>query len=223
MDNMNKRHAFTLIEMLVVIAIIGIIAAMVVNMNSGAKAAQRKAQVVGEKQSLTLMIDNYQSKLNFYPPDNGELANPDKASPTWYAANYEGWTAANPLLYELTGATNNYPNTGFIQLFDGTNIDSGTYSNMFGRAAVNNGNADEPHDFFNPGPQPKEYTNYTASPALKGLLVPVALTNDPTIHNFWHYDSSSTNRHNLQSYDLWAEYISATKGGSNIITTNGNW
>ena len=43
------------------------------------------------------------------------------------------------------------------------------------------------------------------------------------ITNFWHYDASSTNRHNPSSYDLWAEYVSANKGGSNIITTNGNW
>jgi len=136
---MNKRHAFTLIEMLVVIAIIGIVAALVVNMNSGAKTAQRNAQVNAGKNKLTLMIDNYQSKLNFYPPDNGNLANYTLAN---YTANYDLWAATNPLLYELTGATNNPPgNPGKIQLFDGSLTDPATYSNVFGRFSVNNGNA----------------------------------------------------------------------------------
>ncbi len=214
---MNRResrhcHAFTLIELLVVIAIIGIIAAMVVNMNSAAQTAKRNAQVNGDKANLTLMIDNYHAKLNFYPPDNGSLAS---ALP----ANYEALAAINPLLYELTGASIN-PATGNIVLFDGTNISSQNFSNWYGRASVNNANPEEPDNFFNPGPQPKEYTNYDVMPALKGLLVPVP--GAPTF-NFWHYDSSTTNRHNLSSYDLWAEYISATRNGVNIITINGNW
>jgi len=202
--------------MLVVIAIIGIVAALVVNMNSGAQTAKRNAQVNAGKNKLTLLIDEYQSKLNFYPPDNGLLA---AQSPGSY---YDAVAATNPLIYELTGATNT--TNGYIQLFDGssntTSGTSGTYYAVFGRASVQNANTDEPHSFYIP--QPKEYTNYSGS-SLEGLLVPVSLTNDPTFHNFWHYDASSPNRHNLSSYDLWAEYISAGKGGSNIITTNGNW
>ena len=213
---MNKRHAFTLIEMLVVIAIISIVATLVVHMNVLAQAKKRQAQVEGDKEKLKLMIENYQSKLNFYPPDNGSLANYSLAN---YAANYDGWAATNPLLYELTGAINSTTTNQTIQLFDGTNVASTIFSNLFGRSAVANANPDEPHSFYIP--QPKEYTNYDAVTGLKGLLVPVSL--GPNINNFWHYDASSPNRHNLSSYDLWAEYLSASKGGSNIITTNGNW
>jgi prepilin-type N-terminal cleavage/methylation domain-containing protein len=217
---MNKRHAFTLIEMLVVIAIIGIVAALVVNMNSGAQTAKRNAQVNADKNKLMVMIENYQSKLNFYPPDNGYLA----ANTTPFAS-YDAYAATNPLLYELTGATNN-PTNGpafSIQVFDGTFILQSTFSNLFGRSAVANANPDEPHNFFQPGPQPKEYTNYNSSIStnLFGLLVPVSLL--PNMTNYWHYDASSTNRHNPSSYDLWAEYVIANKGGSNIIMTNGNW
>jgi prepilin-type N-terminal cleavage/methylation domain-containing protein len=214
---MNKQHAFTLIEMLVVIAIIGIVAMLVINMNSGAQTAKRNAQVNADKNKLMLLIDEYQSKLNFYPPDNGNLAN---ALP----ANYDALTATNPLIYELTGATN--LTNGYIQLFDGssnnTSGTSGNYYQLFGRASVQNANPDEPHNFFIP--QPKEYTNYNSSVStnLFGLLVPVPLYSTP-FTNYWHYDASSTNRHNLSGYDLWAEYISATKGSTNIITTNGNW
>jgi prepilin-type N-terminal cleavage/methylation domain-containing protein len=217
---MNKRHAFTLIEMLVVIAIIGIVAALVVNMNSGAQTAKRNAQVNADKAKLTLMIDNYQSKLNFYPPDNGNLATYALVNPTF--AYYDAVASTNPLIYELTGATNNPTNDlGTVQVFDGAYISQNTFSNVFGRQSVANSNPDEPHSFYIP--QPKEYTNYYSAPPLNvwGLVVPVSLAG--TTPNFWHYDSSSTNRHNSSSYDLWAEYISASKGGSNIITTNGNW
>jgi hypothetical protein len=41
--------------------------------------------------------------------------------------------------------------------------------------------------------------------------------------NYWHYDSSSTNRHNLNGCDLWAEYLVGNKNGYNVILTNGNW
>jgi len=212
---MKKRHAFTLIEMLVVIAIIGIVAALVVNMNAGAQAAKRNAQVNADKSKLMTMINNYQSKLNFYPPDNGSLAATN-------LAYYDATAAINPLLYELTGATNTNTVPPTILLFD-TNVPTqSTFSNLFGRLSVANSSTDEPHSFYIP--QPKEYTNYPGS-TLNGLLVPVLMVS-PTgtlITNFWHYDSSSTNRHNLSSYDLWAEYVSAGKNGSNIITTNGNW
>jgi prepilin-type N-terminal cleavage/methylation domain-containing protein len=214
---MNKRHAFTLIEMLVVIAIIGIIAALVVSMNSAAQTKKRQTQVEGGKQKLLLLIDNYQSKLNFYPPDNGSLVSNGLAN---YAANYEGWAATNPLVYELTGATN--LTNGYLQLFDGTsNITPAVYNDVFGRMSVNNANQDvAPQLFYLP--QPKEYTHYVATQtaSLVGLIVPVP---GPVAVNYWHYDASSTNRHNMASYDLWAEYISASKNGTNIITTNGNW
>jgi prepilin-type N-terminal cleavage/methylation domain-containing protein len=212
---MNKRHAFTLIEMLVVIAIIGIIAALVVNMNSGAQTAKRNAMVNADKAKLTLAIDSYQSKLNFYPPDNGYLINASTISFSFYDAT----AATNPLIYELTGASNL---TSGIQLFDGSINSSANFTSVFGRSAVNNANADEPHNFFIP--QSKEYTNYSPTNLnLYGLLVPVSLLNNPSFHNFWHYDSSTTNRHNPASYDLWAEYVSSSKNGVDVITTNGNW
>jgi len=218
---MKTRHAFTLIEMLVVIAIIGIIAALVVNMNSGAQRAKKDAQVNADKNKLILMIENYQSKLNYYPPDNTNLANMSVAG---YALNYDGWAATNPLLYELTGATN--LTNGTIQVFDGSsNIPVTTYAGVFGRSTVNNSNPDEPQTFFKPGPQFNEYTNYLSnSPNINvwGLVVPVSLTNN-TIPNFWHYDASSTNRHNPSSFDLWAEYLVGSKNGIPIIVTNGNW
>jgi prepilin-type N-terminal cleavage/methylation domain-containing protein len=221
---MKTRRAFTLIELLVVIAIISIVAAMVVNMNTRAQNVKRNTMVNADKARLTLAINTYQSKLNFYPPDNGNLISNTLAN---YAANYDGWASTNPLLYELTGATNNYLTDGHILVFDNSIVDASTtsspFESAFARSAIANASMYEPHNFFQP--PPKEYANYSPTlplNVLSGLLVPVTLS-DPGVNNFWHYDSSSPNRHNLSSYDLWAEYVTGSQSGSNIITTNGNW
>lgn len=74
---------------------------------------------------------------------------------------------------------------------------------------------------------------------LEGLVVPVDMVqvDDPgnknatspatmpraTTTNFWHYDASSTNRHNIDSFDLWAEFVTGRKGGGWVYVTNGNW
>ena len=219
--SLSAKRAFTLIEMLVVIAIIGIVAALVINMNVGAQVAKRNTMVNAEKMKLTGMIANYQSKLNYYPPDNGNLA-------TTNLAYYDATAAVNPLIYELTGATNN-PADGSILTFDGTVIRSNDFYTVFVRTAVANSSTDEPRNFFQPLPQPKEYTNYyTFTPMSNaygsnvwGLVVPVTLM--PNFTNFWHYDCSTTNRHNMSSYDLWAEYSIGSRNGTNLIVTNGNW
>jgi len=219
---MNTKKAFTLIELLVVIAIIGIVAALVVNMVGGAQSAKRNALVNAEKTKLQLMIENYQAKLNYYPPDNGNLVNYKMAN---YALNYDGWAATNPLLYELTGAivTNN---NASIQLYDGAPaVPVATFAQIFNRTSVNNSDTTDPQNFFRPPPTAKEIASYaplTTYSNISGLLVPVPVTNKSSI-NFWHYDSSSTNRHNLSGYDLWAEYISGSKSGTDVIVTSGNW
>ena len=92
-----KRSGFTLIEMLMVIAIMGIVAAMVISMAGAASNARKKGMVDAERHRLMLAIDNYQSKLSFYPPDNGNIAAAAQTA-------VESYSRTNPLLYELTGA-----------------------------------------------------------------------------------------------------------------------
>lgn len=223
LNNMSKRHAFTLVELLVVLAIIGIVASLVVGMIGTVKAKQMEAQVSADKSSITLAIQSYQAKLNFYPPDNGFLVSASPSFPVGSQYNYDGLAATNPLIYELTGATNF--NNSTIMLFDGTTNTSANYNTVFNRSAVNNGNPDEPHDFFSAGMSAKEYAayqNFGSNLTLYGLIVPVPYSPTTTTPNFWHYDSSSTNRHNQNSFDLWAEYTLPTRSGVTIIT-NGNW
>jgi prepilin-type N-terminal cleavage/methylation domain-containing protein len=214
----KNRAAFTLIEMLTVIAIMGIIAGMVVHMNSAAVAARKRGMVDAEKERLKIAIESYQGKLGFYPPDNGSTA-----TATLVNSNYEGFTATNPLLYELVGAiTTNSGGTYSVSNLWAAPIKGTDFQKIFNRGGIANSDANDPQNFFKPLPQPKDYTNYIGLETdMYGLIVPAPLT--PTGNNYWHYDSSSPYRHNPNSYDLWAEYSIGTKNGQLVVITNGNW
>jgi prepilin-type N-terminal cleavage/methylation domain-containing protein len=223
---MKTRHperflGFTLIELLVVITIMGIVAALIVSAGQKAMRAKKDAAVTGMREKLSTMIDHYQSKLNFYPPDNGNLAMTNRAS-------YDAIAAMNPLIYELTGGTN-YTNTAAVFSAPGMGnilpMAAGSlFVKVFNRAGIANSDTTEPQDFYIPGPQPQDYTNYPGCTNIFGLLVPVPAVPNGGPTNFWHYDSSSQYRHNQNSYDLWAEYyVGTAKNGLPLIITNGNW
>jgi len=210
--------AFTLIELLAVIAIIAIIATMVVSMSKYASQIKTKSRVTTELSGLKTMIESYHSKLGFYPPDNGLLA-------TSTNSTYDGLAATNPLFYELTGVTNTSGNSKFLVY----NVNhsptapivlASAYSNVFGqRGGVANADPTDPQDFYQPGPTPQECAPYyqNGTEVIYGLMVPAQLVANNT-NNFWHYDASSAYRHNMNSFDLWAEYVVGSK-----YFTNGNW
>src|SRR5262245_41258242 len=77
--------AFTLIEMLVVISIIGILAALIVPAARLASERKTLATVEAELHQLEVPIEAYKDKLGYFPPDNTN--NP----------------AQPPLYYELGG------------------------------------------------------------------------------------------------------------------------
>jgi prepilin-type N-terminal cleavage/methylation domain-containing protein len=214
----GSRLAFTLVELLTVITIMGIVAALVVTMGQAAAQKKKLVAVDGAKHRLITIIENYHNKLNYYPPDNGALV-----SNTLSGYNYGTWAATNPLIYELTGATN-FNDGANLALFNTANVTSLDYAKVFNRAGVGNGDALEPHNFFQPGPSPKEYAQYAifGTNRICGLIAPTELVPGNT-NNFVHYDSSTTNRHNMNSYDIWFEFSIGTKNGKLTIITNGNW
>jgi prepilin-type N-terminal cleavage/methylation domain-containing protein len=219
----RSRWAFTLIELLTVIAIMGIIAALVVTMGAAASQKKKILAVQADKNKLITMIESYHAKLNYYPPDNGKLA------PNTVPSLYDGLAATNPLVYELYGATNTNSGANLI-VFNSTlsapTILSSDYNKIFARGGIANGDASEPQNFFQPGPSPKEYAPYVAGNKstlpICGLIVPADFVPGKT-NNFWHYDSSSPIRHNMGSFDLWAEFSIGSKAGNQTMITNGNW
>jgi prepilin-type N-terminal cleavage/methylation domain-containing protein len=237
----RSSAAFTLIELLTVIAIIAIIAAMVVGMSSGAAAARKHKVVEALKNKYVTLIENYKANKGFYPPDGlaflqAQAGNSAPGS-TAYQEAYERLTATNLLLYELTGATNlNTQGTTKFYTFDGSNYLAADINAAFGVGGIANSDPSQPRNFFTPLPNTTDYTNYpgpagSAFASFKGLTVPVQTAViaanggfTPVNLNYWHYDSSNTNRHNPNGFDLWAEYlVGRDKQGNPIMVTNGNW
>src|SRR5450756_1847762 len=82
--------AFTLIEMLLVISIIGVLTAMIIGLSGYAAEKRIRSRVTAELHMLLTAIDSYKAQFGTYPPDNQVLGLVDRSFP-------------NQLYYELSG------------------------------------------------------------------------------------------------------------------------
>src|SRR5438445_2394228 len=80
---LRTRSAFTLVEMLVVISIIGILAALIIGVLPSVTRSKVHSRVRAEMTAIETVVDGYKQKKGFYPPGT------DTNRPTLY--------------YELTG------------------------------------------------------------------------------------------------------------------------
>src|ERR1041384_646935 len=67
--------AFTLIEMLVVISIIGILAALIIGVMPAVNEKQIRSKVSAEREAVESAIERYKLDKGFYPPDNTLFTN----------------------------------------------------------------------------------------------------------------------------------------------------
>ncbi len=220
--------AFSLIEMLVVIGIIGLLAALVIPMSGWASGRARINLATTELKNVEAVLALYKDKHNAYPPDNP--ANP----------------ALNTLFYELTGTTYscppNTPPAAFIfqRLHGGESISRASLQTLFGPGIggfVNSSYVANPkdnaqlqdaevRDFFT-NLKPKEYLEVVDKPGdpvlavlglqdVDGPLIYASPTTGRRV-NPWRYVSSNPTN-NPGSYDLW---IDISVGGR--IKRVGNW
>jgi prepilin-type N-terminal cleavage/methylation domain-containing protein len=69
MKTLRIRRAFTLVELLVVVVIIGILSSLVtVGVMSAVQAAKR-SKIAMEMHQITLALETYKNKFGEYPPD----------------------------------------------------------------------------------------------------------------------------------------------------------
>ena len=202
---------FTLIEMLVVIAIIGILAALIVAGSGYAISKGRISRVQAERDALVTAIQSYYKNKGFYPPDN--TTNITQPS----------------LFYELTGTTNDMGGaaSGFVSTLTQEHLSSANLTSLFNVGG-----------FLNSSPDPTAIYNFDPSVAKSGGSGSFYITGNsgPTFTLFgvpvdgpyttnsiagksinpWRYVSSNPTN-NAGSYDLWIDvkYGSKTNRISN--------
>ena len=216
------ERAFTLIELLVVIAIIGILAGLLIPMSGVATSKMRIARVKTELNRYANAIENYKLEAGEYPPDNGRMST---VSSNNYQLYHE-YAALNPLFYELSGAV--FTNNQFAVVSESEVVTINDLDKVFRRRGIRN-SARVKNDIDFKGFTFKEAQFAELDPQIYSVVdVDVMSVPVPGPFNLqgkevkkinpWFYDASSTNRHNKNSFDLWAEIL--VGGKTNII---GNW
>jgi prepilin-type N-terminal cleavage/methylation domain-containing protein len=193
------RCAFTLIEMLVVIAVIAILAALLVGGLGRSSESKVRSRVKVELKQLEGAIDSFHKRHGFYPADNGKQL----------AGNVLN-TGTNQLFYELTSTS--YENDTFTDIL-GQAINSPQIESIFGVKGFINSDTNKANFLSNL--KPSGYANAPTTPAVRVLVVPYKGSGGD--FNPWHYNSSNP-EHNPDKYDLWAE---VEVGGKSM--TIGNW
>jgi len=194
----RRSMAFTLVELLIVIAIIGILAGFTVPVMRTIKLHQYENHARAEMEQLVTAIENYKTAYGFYPPSN------------------PGNPLTNQLYYELVGTklTSSAPLT--FQTLDGSQtITTTQVSANFGPAVTAFVNCTKP-GAGEDAPAGKRFVtelkpNQTAAFQDVILFVTSVHGPDPTYKpvpsmadlNPWRYVSPGVN--NTGSYDLWMQ------------------
>ena len=206
------RHpmAFTLVELLVVISIIGVLAAFTVPVLSAVKRHQYISQTRAEMGQLQAAIDSYHAAYGFYPPSN------------------PNGLLGNQLYYELEGTYLDTTNGVFKTLDGGAQIPVASVATAFGLGGFMNCNKAGANEDSQPARNfiHELKPNQTGSDTNNGVGITILVGSvggpDRTYQplgapnlNPWRYVSPGTN--NPTSYDLW---IQLSMGGKQNLICN---
>jgi prepilin-type N-terminal cleavage/methylation domain-containing protein len=183
----NRAVGFTLIEMLMVVAIIGVLAAIALTILPAAKDRSLRTRAESQLRQIEAAIESYHSKHGLYPPDNPG-----------------GDTAIHQLFYELTGVL--WSGTSFTDIHQQP-IDMGklgvggivhtakpgqTIRSFFGDTIPETVDIGGVKLLKAPGEWPPGFPN-------------PPVPSHPSV-NVWRYKSTNPD-HNKNSYDLWADLV----------------
>ncbi|MBM3828999.1 MAG: type II secretion system protein [Verrucomicrobia bacterium] len=207
-------RAFTLIELLMVISIIGIIASLTVVGLAAARGKKEEAAIKTQLAKLVLAIESYKKQYGAYPPDNPIMAS---NNPAW-----------NPLAYELGGVRRSGAN--FTSELDPAHTirtaGPNEVNHYFAVAGFVNVTppSGKARSFITGGGSGENATFVYVTNAVSGIANAAMFLRVPAEHpmgvtNVWRYRAYPVNGRNPKSFDLWAEF-KRRGGGTNII---GNW
>lgn len=218
-----RMSAFTLVEMLVVIAVIGILAALLFPSFNAITANSARKKARNELEQIQAAIDRYHAQYSHYPPDNALAA---------YAVTDPRRYGFPQLFYELLGTTNTGPD--FVTLDGRSRLQANQLPTLFGASVSGFINCSRPGGDdatsgsgknFLPGLLPAYYgTNNSgvyvlktsaAWPKDRSPYFPTA--GYPSELSPFFYNSSSP-KHNPKTYDLWVDIV--VRGKTNRIS---NW
>ncbi|MBM3879350.1 MAG: type II secretion system protein [Verrucomicrobia bacterium] len=203
------RVGFSLIELLTVIGIIGLLAAMGVGLSGVASRKSKEAAVKSERDNLVTAIEAYRVDHNQYPPDNARNG-----------FNYQ--PALHPLYYELVGTLSigqglEYQTADRQERITAQDLQK--YFNVGG--LVNSAVAPGQPKNYLPNLKFKQRREISTVDDIEVLAVPVdwptpflaqaplaGFTTDATLRriNPWQYVSTRPTN-NPTTFDLWAEVM----------------
>jgi prepilin-type N-terminal cleavage/methylation domain-containing protein len=206
-------NAFTLIEMLTVIAVIGLLAGMGVGLAPRVARANRESRIRAQLNQIATAIESYHADFGYYPPDNVDVSqNPPLLNPV-----------TNKLFYELSGVViNNQAGNPYFQARGRSEqILPAKVRQFFNTDGFENAKPSEKElrkPYLNL--TPKQHDLIHTGPDIEVLVVPVPwpakradkpIPGSPsTVVNPWRYVSTQPTN-NATSFDLWAEWVEGDK------------
>ncbi len=243
MKFVEKRQsaAFTLMEMLVTIGVIAILAAISVGVISLAKTTSTEKRIEGQLNKLITAIEQYKSKVGFYPPDhqvrsgNGQVQFTPEGRPVVNPV-------LNPLYYELRGVLVDLNTQSFVAAGDPMEyaLTTPQVVSWFGMDGFQNSARDlasirSTFDGFKPSeivtvdgsivgqsPRPTGSARLLSVPASWPRKFQDTNPLGRTDVNVWRYNSSNPTN-NPASFDLWAEIPFINESGEYELRVIGNW
>jgi type II secretory pathway pseudopilin PulG len=184
-----------LTELLVVMAIIALLAALIIGLYPQVQQGKLK-RALAENKTIETLIEVYKEKKGYYPPD------------TVTRTGLQAPAGQSSLYYELTGTGDAIIAADFL--------DPVNPLKMF----LNSLDADPQFQNFFKTIRPSNYKEYkgSATNVIRLLGLPAKNPGPDPDFAFWYYDSSSSNRHNHESFDLWTDII--VNGKTNRVK---NW